>query len=177
MEGAQNGRVCGMGFPMRKPVFTPEERVALALRLLDLLSDAPQCIDDLAGLLGVKRDHIYKMITTLAKEGWLISKRGRTGGGIFRKPGIAATSETLKAVLYKSSDAPKAEAVFGDHVYTPLSVDRPEQLTQRRCRKCSARLPQSRYYNCYECQPVLPQASDDMIYCYAGGSEKDEPHG
>jgi biotin operon repressor len=159
---------------MRKSVYTPEERVALALRLINLLTDEPQPIDALAQQLGVKRDHIYKMITTLAREGAIVSKRGRTGGGITRKPGAIATLESLAPLLYKTA---QPQPLQSEDTYTPLSTGRPEKLTLRQCRKCKARLPQSRYYNCYECQPVLPKTEDDTIYCYLGGNERDEPHG
>ena len=49
-----------------------------------------------------------------------------------------------------------------------------EPLTKRKCRGCSKSLPESRYYNCYECQPDLPIENDEYIYHGIGLEEIEE---
>lgn len=39
-----------------------------------------------------------------------------------------------------------------------------ETVTNRKCRGCSKFLPESRYFNCLECQPELPDINEDFLY-------------
>lgn len=44
-------------------------------------------------------------------------------------------------------------------------IDKPVNMSSRKCRKCNARLPVSRYFNCYRCQSSL---APDEVTLFSG---------
>ena len=70
--------------------------------LMVLANDSPQMranVPELAERLGVPRHHLAKVVQQLAKQGWVTTRRGRTGGLAITDAGRATNAtEVLKAL-------------------------------------------------------------------------------
>jgi hypothetical protein len=50
-------------------------------------------------------------------------------------------------------------------------------MITRKCKECSAKLPETRYFKCLNCQPkerLEDSADDDLIYFQLDGREEDD---
>lgn len=60
--------------------------------------------------------------------------------------------------VWKKNVCPECVAIWN-------TLDDPnKKLTQRKCDMCSCFLPSSRYYNCENCEPNLPNINEDFMY-------------
>jgi len=91
----------------------------VALRILMTLAADPQrqtTIEALSAQLAVPRTHVAKVVQCLARQGWVATSRGRSGGLTITAPGRATTVGRVVAAL--EGEEP---VVTCDHPPCPLA--------------------------------------------------------
>ncbi len=69
----------------------------ICINVLTLLCETEEKsnIDEINSILNVSRNHLAKSINFLAKNGWVATKRGKSGGVIITKEGMNLELKTL----------------------------------------------------------------------------------
>jgi DNA-binding IscR family transcriptional regulator len=152
----------------RKPNLSLEERVTRVMRLLGMLTSDPQPVGSLARSVGIPTPTLQKICTALVNAGLIRSSRGRFRGGVRIEAGITFDRAQITAIV-NSIEPPKPKVrVKKPKPKIGARLQKSEgPLSNRNCRRCKARLPVTRYFDCTVCRPSLNDVNDDMLYAYA----------
>ena len=145
---------------------TRQEKVTLAMQILEHLDSRPMATKVLATKMNMPYHSFSAVVEKLSRTGFIKRKRLNTK---FAVPGRAI------GWYINSEGKPTEEAVMEEFTYIDTKNRYPirkkesddivrDKLTARKCRQCNNALPQSRYFKCYECEPMLPLQDDDFLF-------------